>query len=57
MVTEPKDTKLTVLVAESDLRKLRELAEDSDESTAKVVRTLIRNAYDLRFGDKKPKKK
>ena len=55
-MAEPKDIKLTVLVAESDLRKLRELAEADDVSTAHVVRTLVREAHDLRFARKKPKR-
>jgi hypothetical protein len=55
MVNEPKDTKLTVLVAETDLRKLRELAEADDVSTAHVVRTLIREAHAVRFD--KPKRR
>jgi hypothetical protein len=53
MVNEPKDQKLTVLVAESDLRKLRELAEADDVSTAHVVRVLIRAAHDERFATKR----
>jgi hypothetical protein len=57
MVTnEPKDQKLTVLVAESDMRKLRELAEADDVSTAHVVRKLIRAAHDERFASTKRRK-
>jgi hypothetical protein len=55
MLPEPKDRKLTVLVAENDMTRLRELAAADDVSAAHVVRSLIRAAHAGRF--KKPKTK
>jgi hypothetical protein len=53
---EPKTKKLTLLVADSDHAKLGELAAADDVSTAHVVRNLIRQAHEARFGATKPKK-
>ncbi len=57
MLTEPKDRKLTVLIAENDLVLLRELATADDVSTAHVVRSLIRAAHAGRFKKTKTTKR
>ncbi|MBV9949315.1 MAG: hypothetical protein JOZ69_20895 [Myxococcales bacterium] len=56
-MAERKDQKLTVLVAESDIEKLRELAGAEDVSTAHVVRTLIRSAHAERFARRSERKR
>lgn len=56
MVGDLKDQKLTVLVTEADMHKLRELAEDEEESASLVIRMLIRREHAARFGATKKAK-
>jgi hypothetical protein len=52
-----KDSKLTAMITEDDMSKLKSLSEADDVSASQVVRLLIRAAYTDRFGEKKPKKR
>jgi hypothetical protein len=44
-----KDTKLTVMVTEDDMAKLKRLAEVDDVSASQVVRLMIRRTHAERF--------
>ena len=55
-MTDPKDTKLTLMVSESDMAQLKQLAAADDVSASHVVRILIRKAHAERFPSKKTKK-
>jgi hypothetical protein len=58
VVTELKDVRITMTVAESDQDMLSELAKADDVSMSYVVRQLVRRAHAERFGEsKRPKKK
>jgi len=50
----PKDTKLTVMVTEDDMAKLKVLAEADDVSASQVVRLAIRREYETRYGQRRP---
>jgi len=54
-MTDPKDTKLTLMVSEPDMAMLKQLAEADDVSASHVVRTLIRKAHAERFSKKSKK--
>lgn len=55
-MTTAKDTKLTAMISEEDMAKLKALSEADDVSASQVVRLLIRQAYAGRFGEKKPRR-
>jgi hypothetical protein len=50
-----KDQKLTVMMSEDDMGKLRELAEAEDVAVSHVVRSLIRGAHAERIAAAKKK--
>jgi hypothetical protein len=50
-MTDPKDTKLTVMVSEPDLAMLKHIAEADDVSASHVIRMLIRKEYRARTGE------
>ncbi len=52
-----KDTKLTAMITEDDMAKLKALSDLDDVSASQVVRLLIRRAHAERFGDKRKNKK
>ena len=49
-MTDPKDTKLTLMISEGDMAMLKALAEADDVSASHVVRQAIRRVYTERFG-------
>jgi hypothetical protein len=51
-----KDSKLTAMITEDDMSKLKALSEADDVSASQVVRLLIRAAYATRFPPKRPRK-
>ena len=51
-----KDTKLTVMVTEDDMAKLKRLAEVDDVSASQVVRLMIRRTHAERFEKPRAKK-
>jgi hypothetical protein len=46
---------LRVLVSDEELAMVKVLADDAGLSAADIVRTLIRDTYRAKHGDKKPK--
>jgi hypothetical protein len=56
-MSEPKDQKLTVLMSETDMKRLREIAETGEVSVSHVIRHLVRVAHDAAFEEKKAKRK
>jgi hypothetical protein len=54
-MAEPKDLKLTVLMSETDMERLRQLAEAGEVSISHVVRHLIHVAHDAAFADRRTK--
>ena len=49
VMSEAKDQKLTVLMSETDMKRLRELADSGEVSVSHVIRHLIRVAHDAAF--------
>jgi hypothetical protein len=56
-MAEPKDQKLTVLMSETDMHRLRDLADAGEVSVSHVVRHLIRVAHAAAFNEKNAKKR
>jgi len=46
---------LRTRVSQEEIAMLRDLADSAGVSSSDIVRLLIREAYRLKFGDKKPK--
>jgi len=57
VMAEPKDQKLTVLMSETDMKRLRDLADSGEVSVSHVVRHLIRVAHEAAFNEKSAKKR
>jgi hypothetical protein len=56
-MAEPKDQKLTVLMSETDMQRLRQLAEAGEVSVSHVIRHLVRVAHEAAFESKNAKSK
>jgi GTP cyclohydrolase FolE2 len=56
-MVEPKDQKLTVMMSDSDMERLRELAEVGEVSISHVVRHLVRIAHEAAFVERTAKRK
>jgi hypothetical protein len=56
-MSEPKDQKLTVLMSETDMQRLREIAEAGEVSASHVIRHLVRVAHEAAFEQKSAKTK
>jgi hypothetical protein len=54
-MAEPKDQKLTVLMSETDMQRLRDLAEAGEVSVSHVIRHLVRVAHEAAFSKKRSK--
>lgn len=53
-MTTKREKNLVLRVADEELAMVHALADDRDESIARIVRRFIRDAYVERFGLKKP---
>ena len=57
MAPEDRTQRLNVRVSARELAMLTALADDAGLASADVVRTMIRDAYRAKFGDKVPRPK
>jgi hypothetical protein len=56
-MAEAKDQKLTVMMSETDMQRLREIAEAGEVSVSHVIRHLVRVAHAAAFEEKKARSK
>jgi hypothetical protein len=53
-ISDTKPKQFTLTLSESDLKMLKDLADDTNDSSAEAVRALVRTAYAKRFKFKIP---